>query len=217
MGPTVIRRLVVAAGLAVLGIAMVLSTKFLTPEEVEAMRPDQFDPQEAAEELHSQAQTELTADAQELPDVADAILEDPEAAAEEFDAASPSEDVAAYSVEASGEVREAGEDTLILDVDGLEGRDVVIPLGAALDGNLIRDLTGFQFGDAPGQTEYQQVGTNLSTLLREGAVEAAGGEPAALEGEQVTVRGVLSQTDTGGSPSADAPLSVQPLELEVGA
>lgn len=217
MGSTVIRRLVVAAGLVMLGIAMVLSTKFLTPEEVEAMRPDQFDPQETAEELHSQAQSELTADSQDLSEVADAILEDSEAAAEQFDAASPSEDVAAYSVEASGEVREAGEDTLILDVEGLEGRDVVIPLGAALDGNLIRDLTGFQFGDAPGQTEYQQVGTNLSTLLREGAVEAAGGEPAALEGEQVAVRGVLSQTDTGGSPSADAPLSVQPLELEVGA
>jgi len=215
MGSTLIRRLIVAAGLVVLGIAMVLSTKFLTPEEVEAMRPDQFDSQETAEELHSQAQTELTAEPHALAEVAEAILEDPESAAEEFEGASPSEDVTAYSVEVVGEVREAGEDTLILDATGLDGRDVVIPLGAAVDGNLIRDLTGFQFGDAPGQTEYQQVGTDLSTLLREGAVEALDGDVAGLEGEQVTVRGVLSETDTGGAPSADAPLSVQPLELEV--
>ncbi len=120
-----------------------------------------------------------------------------------------------YTVEASGEVREATEDTLILTVDGVEGRDVVIPLGAALDGNLIRDLMGFQFGDAPGQTDYQQVGTQLSTLLRADAQEAVGEDPAALQGEQVTVRGIIREVSTGGEGSSEAPLVVQPLELEV--
>lgn len=215
MGPKVVRRLVVAGALVVLGIAMVLSTKFLTPEEVEAMRPEQFDPQTTAEELHAQAQQELTAESHELPAVAQALAEDPEAAAEEFDAAEPSEGSVVYTVEASGEVREATEDTLILTVDGVEGRDVVIPLGAALDGNLIRDLMGFQFGDAPGQTDYQQVGTQLSTLLRADAQEAVGEDPAALQGEQVTVRGIIREVSTGGEGSSEAPLVVQPLELEV--
>lgn len=74
---------------------------------------------------------------------------------------------------------------------------------------------GFQFGDAPGQTDYQQVGTQLSTLLRADAQEAVGEDPAALQGEQVTVRGIIREVSTGGEGSSEAPLVVQPLELEV--
>lgn len=200
----------------VLGIAMVMSTKFLTPEEVEALTPDQFDPQATAEELFAEAQTELTGDAEELGIVADALAEDSEAAAEEFDAYTPSEGITAYAVTVTGTVEESTDENLVLAADGVEeGRSVVIPLGNALDGNLIRDLMGFSFGDAPGQTDYQQVGTQLSTLLQTNAQDAVGEDPAALEGEEITVQGILREVSTG-EDSGEAPLVVQPLELETG-
>lgn len=200
----------------VLGIAMVTSTKFLTPEEVEALTPDQFDPQATAEELFAEAQTELIGDAEDLGAVADALAEDSEAAAEEFDAYTPSEGITAYAVAVTGTVEETSGENLVLAAEGVEeGRPVVIPLGNALDGNLIRDLMGFSFGDAPGQTDYQQVGTHLSTLLQANAQDAVGEDPAALEGEEITVQGIMREVSTG-EDSGEAPLVVQPLELEIG-
>lgn len=211
-----IRRLVIAGALVVLGIAMVLNTKFLTPDEVDALTPDEFDSQATAEELFAEAQTELVGDAEELGPIVVALAEDSEAAAEEFDAYTPSEGITAYPVTVTGTVEEATDENLVLTAEGVEeDRPVVIPLGNALDGNLIRDLMGFGFGDAPGQTDYQQVGTHLSALLQSNAQDAVGEDPAALEGEEITVQGILRDVSTG-EDSGEAPLVVQPLELEAG-
>lgn len=38
---------------------MLLNTKFVTSDEVEALRPEQFEPQATAEELYVQTQEEL--------------------------------------------------------------------------------------------------------------------------------------------------------------
>ncbi len=210
------RYLITGVLLAALAIAMVWNTKFLTPAEVEALSPEQFDPASTAEELLSTVQSDQLGEANDLGEVAQALDDAPEEAAAEFDALTPSEGIEAYAVEVTGTVEEGTEENLTLAGDGpLADRTVVIPLGNAIDGNLVRDVSGFKFGDAPGQTEYQQVGSELSTLLRSTAQEAVGNDPAALEGEEITVRGLLRQVGTDGD-GGERPLIIQPLEVEAG-
>ncbi|TLP74489.1 DUF2291 domain-containing protein [Nesterenkonia sphaerica] len=196
---------------------MLLNTKFLTPEEVEALTPDQFDPQETAEELYASVQSELTESPASLGEVTSALDEDPEAAAEEFDAYAVSEGTVAFAVTAEGTVADATADNLILAVDGVtEGRQIVVPLGTALDGNMIRDISGFRFGDAPGQTDYQRVGTEISALLRADVQEAVEEDAESLIGEDVLIHGVMRYVATDAEGDDERPVIIQPLNLEVG-
>lgn len=212
-----IPRLIGAGALLLLVVAMLLNTKFLTPDEVDALNPDQFDPQETAAELYASVQTELMESPAPLGDVTSALDEDPDAAAEEFDASSVSEGTVAFAVTAEGTVAEATSDNLILSVDGVsEGRQIVVPLTTALDGNLIRDISGFRFGDAPGQTDYQRVGTEISTLLRADAQDAAGDDPEALVGEDITVDGVMRYVSTDAEGADERPVIIQPLSVDTG-
>jgi predicted lipoprotein len=210
-------RLIGVGALLVLVVAMLLNTKFLTPEEVEALTPDQFSPQETAEELYASVQSEMTEDPAALGDVTAALDEDPDAAAEEFDAHVLSEGAVAFAVSAEGTVEDATADNLTLSVDGVtEGRQIVVPLSSALDGNLIRDISGFRFGDAPGQTDYQRVGTEISSLLRADAQEATGEDPESLIGNDIAVDGVMRYVATDAEGADERPLIIQPLRLEVG-
>lgn len=210
------RNLIIGTLLAVLVALMLWDTQFLTAEEVDALSPDEFDPAVAAQELFDEAEGELAQEGHELGAVAEALAEDSEAAAEEFDSYTPSEGTEVFAVSATGTVNDATEDTLTLEVDSVpEDRSVVIPLGNALDGDLVRDVAGFDFGDAPGQTEYQQVGNELSELLRTNAQEALGDDPSAIEGENVTVSGFLRHVTTDGDDSGGGPLIIQVLQVEV--
>lgn len=210
-------RIVIGAVLGALLVAMIWNTKFLTPEELEALTPEEFDAETTAQQLYDQAQEELTEDPDELGPVAESLAEDPDAAAEEFDAYVPSEGTNAFSVTVTGVVEEVTEEALTVDVGAVEtGQSTTIPLGNAVDGELVRDLVGFQFGDAPGQTEYQQVGNELSALMRAGAQESFGSDAASLEGEEITVNGILTYTGTDPDAAAERPLIIQPLTVGAG-
>lgn len=211
------RRLILGAALGALVVAMLLNTKFLTPEEVAAITPEEFDPAATAQELYEQTESGLIEDPHELNVVVEALAEDPEAAAEELEAFTPSAGTAAYPVTVTGVVEEATEDALIFASDTVStGQTTTVPLGTAVDGNLIRDLSGFQFGDAPGQTDYQRVGNELGALMQAAAQEAVGSDPTALQGEEITVEGILSYTGTDPDAAAKRPLIIQPLQLEAG-
>lgn len=211
-----ILRLSIAAALVVLVLAMIFNTKFLTPEEVEALTPEEFDPAETAQELFDAAQTDLLEDPAELSEVVPALAEDPETAVEEFGGARPSEGTLAFPVTVNGTVEDATNDNLVLAAEGVpEDRQVVVPLGTGIDGNLVRDLMGFEFGDAPGQTDYQQVATEIRNLVQQNVQDSVGEDVEALTGEEVAVGGVLRYVATEADSAADRPLVILPLELEV--
>ena len=208
------RRVVIGALLTVLVVAMLANTRFLTPAEVDELTSDDFDPAVTADELFEQARTELLADPSELGAVAAALAEDPDAAADEFDAMEPSEETTAFAVTATGAVEEADDETLTLDIEDVDtGQTVTVPLGNALDGGLIRNVTGYEFGDAPGQTEYQQVGNELSALMLTNVQEAFGSDPGAAQGEQISIEGILSYAGSDADAAAQRPLIIQPLDV----
>ena len=207
-------RLIGLAALVVLVVAMVLNTRFLTPEELAAAGPVQFDPKKTAEELFAKAKAELPAKAAPVPDVVSGIQSDPAATAEELGAASPAEGTYVFAVTAEGTVTQASPASIRLDVPGVPSETaIIVPLTTAVNGTVLRDAMGFKFADAPGQTDYQYVGDELKKLIQ--AEVANVGDPASLEGKKVSVVGVTSVLTTGGPVPQAKPINIQPLTLEV--
>jgi predicted lipoprotein len=213
------RNLFIVLGLVVvLLVAMVLSTKFLTPEELAAVGPKKFDPAQTASELWTKAQTEIPANAQPLGEVVPAMQKDLKAAATEYNAVSPAEGAYAFPVKFDGTVNEASAESLRISVPGVpEQTVVIIPLTTAINGTAVRDAMGFKFADAPGQTEYQYVGDELKKLMQQ-QVKSGVSDPASLKGKKVSGSGVVVVLSPTGTPPPPAkPINVQPVTIEAGA
>jgi predicted lipoprotein len=213
------RNMFIVLGLVVvLLVAMVLSTKFLTPEELAAVGPKKFDPAQTASELWTKAQTEIPANAQPLGEVVPAMQKDLKAAATEYNAVSPAEGAYAFPVKFDGTVNEASAESLRISVPGVpEQTVVIIPLTTAINGTAVRDAMGFKFADAPGQTEYQYVGDELKKLMQQ-QVKSGVSDPASLKGKKVSGSGVVVVLSPTGTPPPPAkPINVQPVTIEAGA
>jgi predicted lipoprotein len=209
-------RIIGAVVLAVLVVAMALNTKFLTPAEVAAIAPKPFDPAQVATDLYARAAEELPGRAQPLGEVVPALQADVAAAAEQFEATVPAEGSYVFPVELTGTVVEASDASLRVQVDGVPAQTpVLVPLSTAVNGSVVRDVMGFKFADAPGQTDYQYVGDELKKLML-ATVESSVPDPASLEGEQVTVLGAVGVQATGSTVPRAKPVNVQPVSVEVG-
>lgn len=210
------RNRVIGLGLVVaLLVVMALNTKFLSPTELAAALPKPFDAQVTAAELFTKAQTELPAKAQPLDEVITAIQADPKAAAEKYQAVSPTADSYVFAVTSTATVSKATADLLRINVDGVsDPTQVLVPLTTAVNGTALRDMMGFKFADAPGQTDFQYVGDELKKLIL-ADVASTVTDPAGLEGKKIMVVGVISVQDTGAPPPKAKPVSVQPLSLKV--
>jgi predicted lipoprotein len=207
-------RLIGLVAIVALLIAMVLNTKFLTPAELAAALPKQFDAKATAAELFTKAKTDLPGQAKPLADVLPAIQADPKAAAAKFKALSPAEGAYVFPVSATGVVSDATAADLRLKVDGLSGdTPILVPLSTAVNGSVLRDAMGFKFADAPGQTDYQYVGDELKKLIQ-AEVKSSVKDPAALKGKKVTVVGVISLLYTGAPPPKAKPVNIQPLTIK---
>src|SRR3954447_6378193 len=89
-------RLIAAGAVVVLLVAMILSTKFLTPEELAEALPKPFEPAAVAKELYGKAESQVATKASPLGDVITAVQSDPKAAAEKYGAVAPNESTWVY-------------------------------------------------------------------------------------------------------------------------
>jgi predicted lipoprotein len=207
-------RLIGLGLLIVLLVAMVLNTKFLTPEQRAEAGPTVFDPQATAAGLFAKAKTDLPGQAQPLSEVLSAVLADPKAAATKFKAVSPAEGAYVFPVTTTATVREGSDANLQLTVPGVTGTPVLVPLSTAVNGSVLRDAMGFKFADAPGQTDYQYVGDELKKLIL-ADVQSSVADPASFKGKKVTVVGVISVlSPTGAPPPKAKPVNIQPLTIK---
>lgn len=197
-------------------VAMALNTKFLTPAEVAAIAPKPFDPPAVAAELYQRAKAELPGKAKPLGEVVPALQSDVAAAAKKYGAVSPAEGAYVFPVTATGTVTAASDALLQLRVPGVPSETpVFVPLSTAVNGTPVRDVMGFKFADAPGQTEYQYVGDELKKLML-ADIDAAVSDPKQLQGKKVTVLGAVAVQTTGGTTVPRAkPVNVQPISIEV--
>ena len=210
-------RLIGAVALVALVVAMVLNTKFLSPDALAKIGPKEFDPAQSAADLFAKARTQLPAQARPVTEVLPALQADVRGAAKTYKAVSPSEGSYDFAVTATGKVASASGGFLQLTVPNLPGgTPVLVPTTTAINGTVVRDALGFRFSDAPGQTEYQYVGDELKKLIQ-GKVIKGLGAPASLQGKDVTVVGVISVVTTAGANTVPAakPANIQPVQVKV--
>ena len=199
----------IALPLAVLVlVAAVLSTKFISRDEVEAAGQEQrFDPAAYADErFESEIVPQVQDDAIDLP----TLLADLADGADEADFGNSPGSGSAYSfpVEFSGVAGELSGTVLPITVEGVSSDVTVqVQVGPALNGTALRDVTGtVSFNEFTNQLEFQEVATELNNKVREGVL--ADVDPASLAGKTIRVVGAFTAVNP-------ALVSVVPVELEV--
>lgn len=213
---TLRNRLIGAGLLVILVVAMVANTKFLTPDEVAAIAPKPFDPAATAADLFAKAKKELPAKAQPLSEVVVATQSNVKTAATKYKAVSPSEGAYVFPVTTTATVTEASDSALTLKVDGVPSETrIVVPLSTAVNGTVVRDVMGFKFADAPGQTDYQYVGDELKKLMLN-ELNNSIDDPKTLQGKKVTVLGAVNVQAIGDAEPRAKPVNVQPITVKVG-
>jgi predicted lipoprotein len=208
-------RVVAAVLLVALVVAMVFNTSFLTPAEVAAIAPKPFDPAQTAADLYGKAQQDLPDQAEPLGEVVPAMQADVKTAAQKYKAVTPAGGSYVFPVTAVGTVAEATDASLRLQIEGVPDQTpVLVPLSTAVNGTVIRDVMGFKFADAPGQTDYQYVGDELKKLML-AEIDSKVNDPKSLKGKKVEVVGAINVQPTGTSVPKAKPVNLQPVTIEV--
>lgn len=202
-----LRSIGVALAAVVLLGAMAADTTFLGPDAASEVGDVAFDPVAYADETFPQIVQMVAEDAVALPELAAAIATDASAAGEQHGT-----DLGGrygYQVRVTGTVDSVDADFIELSVaDMPEGSTVRIPLGQALSGTPVRDVTGtIEFGDFVDQTAYQSVANEFKLRMRSQVLEPA--DPPSLPGKDVTVLGAYIP---GGPEGA---YLIQPVSIEV--
>lgn len=210
-------RVVGAAAVAVLLVAMTLSTRFVTPEELASLGPEVFDPGQAAGDLFTEANETLPDAASPLPEVLAGLRDDVAGTAEDLGAARPNETTYLFPVAGEATVVAVQDQAVEISVEGVPGETPLsIAAGPAVNGTVLRDMLGFRFGDASNQTTYQQVGDELKSLVQEQLDTSLRDSGEVTEGTVLTFTGIVTVTDTGVPQSPAKPVQIQPLTVEAG-
>jgi predicted lipoprotein len=181
---------------------------------VAAIAPKPFDPVQIAADLFGKAQSDLPGQAAPAGQVIPAFQADLKGAAAKYKAVSPNENSYVFPMTVDGTVTEASANSLKLQVPGVPAdTPVTIPLSTGLNGTVIRDVMGFKFADAPGQTQFQFVGDELKKLMTAEVQKL--GDPSALQGKKLTVVGATSVTATGNTVPTAKPVNIQPVSIKV--
>ena len=206
-------RIVGVVAFAALLVAMAFNTKFVTPEELASIGPEEFDPEQTAAKLYDEGNKALPDRATPLPELLSALHKDIPSTAKEHDAARPSDTTYVFAVSGEADIVGTQSTAIELKVDGVPAATPVsLARGPAVNGTLLRDALEFEFGDAPNQTAYQSVGNVLKARIQQQLSESL---PNAPKGKTVRFLGLLSITDTGTPLSPAKPVSIQPVSVEV--
>lgn len=203
-----LKKLLPLVAAVVLVGAMVADTKFLSPDEVSALEPVEFDAASFAAAEFPGIVEKFSAEGTPLNDLVPAVEKDAAAAAQQFGGVTISGKTS-FATTVTGTVAEVDANFLRLDVDGLpKDVEVRVPVGVPLNGTPVRDAAGYEFADFKGQTDYQSMANELKNIMAADVVGAV--DPAALDGTQISVVGAFA---TGGPPQS---YIVQPVAIEVG-
>lgn len=212
LSPPPRRRLYVRLAGAVIAIAVIVaavtSTKVLSVEAAnEASQAGAFEPKDyAAEHYEDDIAPAIMDNAVDLS----TLLQDLAGGADEADFGNSAGSSSAFSfpVTFTGVAGAPNGSILPVTVEGLpEGVVVQVQIGPAINGTAIRDATGsVKFNDFTNQLEFQEVATELNTLVKDEVL--ANVDPAALQGKTITVTGAFTRVNP-------ALVSVVPVEFEV--
>ena len=162
------RRLVLGGGTALIVLLFVFSnTTFLSDAEVAAEAPKEFSLTDFAQTNLPIIAEEIKAKAVDITLIAEAADKDIVAAGAQYGRDLGNKSFV-FAVKTTAKVKSVDENFIVLDVPGSSAQDTFnIPIGLALSGNPLRDVTGkITFGDFYDQTQYQDAASALKDLVR---------------------------------------------------
>lgn len=162
------RRFVVGGATAILVLLFVfLNTTFLSDAEVAADAPKEFSLTDFAAKNLPLIAADIQVKAVDMAIVAAAADKDIVVAGAEFGRDLGNKSFV-FAVKTTAKVKSVDENFIVLDVPGASAQDTFnIPIGLALSGNPLRDVTGkITFGDFYDQTQYQDAANALKDLVR---------------------------------------------------
>lgn len=182
------------AALAVVAVC-VLGTRFMTPQETEAiLTRGSTDPVAYAADTYDSTITYIHDHATDLTTLLTDLQSDEQATSEEL-GRRDGEAAYTFAVTATGTIEEGGFGQVNLAVEGVpDGVTVSIQTGPALMGTALRDVTGeTTFDMFENQIDYAQVGLSLNEPLKTGVL--ADNDLASMLGQRITVVGAFAYSD----------------------
>ena len=167
------RRLVLGGGTALIVLLFVFgNTTFLSDAEVAAEAPKEFSLTDFAATNLPLIAADIQAKAIDIALVAEAADKDIVAAGAQYGRDLGNKSFV-FPVKTTAKVKSVDENFIVLDVPGASAQDTFnIPIGLALSGNPLRDVTGkITFGDFYDQTQYQDAASALKDLVRSSIID----------------------------------------------
>jgi predicted lipoprotein len=169
-----------------------------------------FDAVEYAQEHYeSEVVPTITDNAVEITELLPQVIDDPDAAGEQYGHRAGVSSPYAYPVSGEGVAGKVDGTLLPLTIDGLpDDVQVMLQIGPAINGTALRDATGLvDFNDFLNQIEYANAATELNNKVKSDVL--ADFDAAAAEGKTVRFVGAFAY---GSNPAV---IQVTPVELEV--
>ena len=178
----------------------------ISTEQADAADADAFDPATFASEEFDDIAAGVTRDAIPLTELLAAL----EAGADEADYGNTSgaSSAFAFPVTFEGVAGQLAAPVLPITVDGVPASVTVqVQVGPAITGTALRDVSGtISFNQFTNQLEYQEVSTELNSIVRDDVLAAF--DAAAAQGKTVRVTGAYLRVNP-------ALVSVVPVSIEV--
>jgi predicted lipoprotein len=189
-----LKRLISLGLIAVVAIAIGVSTKYVTGADVTLLEKGvkaKVDSAAYADENYQKTIVPYILDnAYPLAELDAAVIADPKVAGAKY--GNRDGDNAAYSV-ATTFTATGGElkgDLLVLEVEGVK-TPVYLQVGPALNGTALRDVTGIvKFTDFENQLAYQDIGTKLNDKVRDTVLSQV--DKTTLTGKKMEIIGAFS-------------------------
>lgn len=203
------RRIILGGGsLIVVLIFVLVNTTFLSDAEVAADAPKEFSLTEFASINLPLIAADVQSKATDIAVVATAADVDIVSAGAKYGRDLGNKSFV-FAVKTTAKVKSVDENFIVLDVPGAPAQDTFnIPIGLALSGNPLRDVTGkITFGDFYDQTQYQDAASALKDLVRSSIIDKL--DIANLKGKTLEIYGAWNN---GPVPNT---YNIQPTSIVV--
>jgi len=162
------RRILLGGGTTIIVLLFVfVNTTFLSDAEVAADAPKEFSLTDFAATNLPLIAAEIQARAVDMAIIAEAANKDIVAAGAQYGRDLGNKSFV-FAIKTTAKVKSIDVNFIVLDVPGSSAKDTFnIPIGLALSGNPLRDVTGkITFGNFYDQTQYQDAANALKDLVR---------------------------------------------------
>jgi predicted lipoprotein len=199
-------RIIIAVAAVVVIAAMALDATWRSDKAARLTGPPKFDPAAYRAKNYPKVAAAIDKHAVELPKLAAAIKQDPDAAGKQY-GVRQGQSPYNFAVKGEGVAGSDQSGLLAVKVPGAKGMAVNLQVGPAINGTSLRDAAGFiTFNQFINQNDYADAGTALNDEVKAKVLKGVDG--TGLKGKKVSFTGAFTYL-------APTVMTITPIRLEV--